>query len=148
MSSPNVHSAPKVEQGGDVRVITFTSDKVRDVENMIARELQARTEGLAGAHLLLDFTNVDYLSSVELGTLITLHKRMRASGGRLTLFNLTDRIYEIFTTTRLDTLLRICREGACSGGSGDTNAVQDGADTAGMTGSCHPADPDKFVHCG
>ena len=47
------------------------------------------------------------LISGVLGTLITLHKRMRASGGRLTLFNLTDRIYEIFTTTRLDTLIRV-----------------------------------------
>ena len=62
------------------------------------------------SHLLLDFTNVEYLSSVELGTLITLHKRVKAFGGRLTLFNLNAQVYEVFTVTHLQTVLGICRE--------------------------------------
>jgi anti-anti-sigma factor len=61
--------------------------------------------------LLLDFTNVDCLNSSELGTLITLHKQIRDAGGRLTLFHLSDRVFELFAITRLDTLLGICREG-------------------------------------
>ena len=47
---------------------------------------------------------------MELGTLITLHKKMRASGGRLTLFNMKAEIYEVFTVARLQTFMGICRE--------------------------------------
>jgi anti-anti-sigma factor len=106
------HPLPKVEEGGNIRIITFTGDKDRGFENVLAAELKGRSDDSGKCHLLLDFTNVESLSSVELGTLITLHKRMKASGGRLTLFNLSADIYEVFTITRLQTLLGICREEA------------------------------------
>jgi anti-anti-sigma factor len=111
MNSPsNNHLPPKVEQSGKVKIITFTSDEVRDVENVLAKELQSNMEDLTECHLLLDFTHVEYLSSVELGTLIALQKRVRASGGRLTLFNLSAQVYEVFTVAHLQTYLGICRE--------------------------------------
>jgi len=94
-----------------VKVITFTSGKVRDVDDVIAGELEGRTDGLAACHLMLDFTNVTYVNSAELGTLVGLHTRIAQAGGRLTLFNLSDNVYEVFTVTRLHTLLAICREG-------------------------------------
>jgi anti-anti-sigma factor len=103
-----VTTPPKVEQAGIV--ITFTAGALRDVENVLARELEGHTAGTGERHLMLDFTNVTYLNSVELSTLITLHKRVRASGGRLTLFNLSDQVFRLFQITRLDTLLAICRE--------------------------------------
>ena len=109
MSSAAIGSSPKVEQCGQVRVLTFTPDGVRDVENVLARELEGRT-GWPGGHLLLDFANVKRLGSVELGTLVGLHKRMKASGGRLTLFNLGAEVYEVFTATNLQKLLGICTE--------------------------------------
>jgi anti-anti-sigma regulatory factor len=98
---------PKVEQFGNVTVMTFTPDPVRDVENVIARELAGFTLGIGEQHLLLDFTNVGFLNSMELGTLITLH---RQAGGRVTLFNLSALVFSVFTTTRLNTFLEICRE--------------------------------------
>ena len=73
---------PKVERAGAVTVVTFTAGAIRDVENVIARELEGHTDGAAGRHLLLDFTNVRYLNSMELGTLISLHKKAEAAGGR------------------------------------------------------------------
>jgi anti-anti-sigma factor len=106
----STRSPPKVEQCGDLKLITFTTCQVRDVENVIATELEGRTDGLGECHLLLDFTNVEYLNSVELGTLISLHKKLVALGGRLTLFNLNAQVYEVFTVCRLHTFLTICRE--------------------------------------
>jgi hypothetical protein len=58
---------PKVEDGGNVRILTFAGG-TRAIENMLARELDGHTDGLAGCHLLLDFTNVEALGSEELGT--------------------------------------------------------------------------------
>jgi anti-sigma B factor antagonist len=101
---------PKAEQSDGVKIIRFTAGQNRDVENVIAKELEGLTDGLGKSHLLLDFTNVEYITSVELGTLIGLHKRMKATGGRLTLFNLNLQVFEVFAVTRLDTLLGICRE--------------------------------------
>ena len=106
MSAP----IPKVEQHGNVTVITFVGGKVRAAENVLAEELAGRTDEVGAGHLLLDFTNVEYLNSLELGTLIGLHKRVMAGGGRLTLFNLSPHVAELFSITRLDTLLGICRD--------------------------------------
>jgi anti-anti-sigma factor len=78
--------------------------------NMLANELEGRTDGLSKCHLLLDSANVESLGSVEIGSLITLHKKMAASGGRLTLFNLKAEVNEVFTITKLHTLLGICRK--------------------------------------
>lgn len=101
-------SAPKVERAANVTIVTFTADALRDVENVIARELEGHTAG-AECHLLLDFTNVKYLNSAELGTLVTLHTQIRDAGGQLTLFNLSARLRPLFSITRLNTLLAICQ---------------------------------------
>ncbi len=102
---------PKVEQSGNVRVITLTGARPLGEGDVIAAELEGRAEGLEGAHLLLDFTRVQQVTSLELGALVGLHRRLTRAGGRLTLFNLAAEIYEVFTVTRLHTLLAICREG-------------------------------------
>lgn len=112
MSGPKSLIPPKVERSGNLSILTFTVHAIRDVESVIARELEALAAGEEGQHLLLDFAHVEYLNSVELGTLITLHKRVKAAGGRLTLFNLSAQLFRLFTITRLDTYLEICRPAA------------------------------------
>jgi anti-anti-sigma factor len=113
---PQTHLSPKVEWSGDLRIITFEGGPARDVDNPLARELAGRTEGVGEGDLLLDFTNVQSISSVELGTLIELHKKTRETGGRLTLFNLSSRVFEVFAITGLDHYLKVCRE---DGGAGN-----------------------------
>lgn len=97
---------PKIERNGDATTVTFTAGTLRDVQNVIARELDGLAVGAEG-HLVLDFTHVTYLNSVELGTLIALHKSAESAGGRITLFNLNAQLRELFSVTRLDTLLAI-----------------------------------------
>ena len=100
---------PKNESAGDVRIITFAAGRGRRMDEVIASELGSVENAESECHLLLDFTNVTLITSVELGTLISLHKKMKASGGRLTLFNLNLHVFEVFTVTRLEKLLEICR---------------------------------------
>jgi anti-anti-sigma factor len=147
MSSPTVHSPPKVEQSDNVRVITFSADVVRDMGNMLARDLEGCTDELGDGHLLLDFTNIERLGSAELGTLVGLHKRMKACGGRLTLFNLNADIYEVFTATKLQTLLGICRDGRTPAGGGYTTVDKNGFAGAGKMGTAYPGDPNKYLYC-
>ncbi len=113
--TPGPHPPPKVERNGNITIVTFTADPLRDVENVIERELDGFVAGDGERHLLLDFTHVKSLNSVELGTLIALHKQVRAVGGQLTLFNLDAQLRRIFSVTRLDTLLAICREDRAGG---------------------------------
>jgi hypothetical protein len=110
MSSPSLLVSPKVEHRGQTTIITFTGGEGSDPDNPIAGELGGHADDLAGGHLLPDFANVKGISSLELGTLVGLHRRMAAAGGRLTLFNLSALLYEVFTATRLHTLMEICRE--------------------------------------
>jgi hypothetical protein len=60
--------------------ITLTGPK-RSGENLVAKELKGLTGDLGQTHLVLDFARVPYLTSVELATLIRLHKKMKGSGG-------------------------------------------------------------------
>ena len=145
MSSPTVHSPPKVEQSEDIRIITFRPDGAGDVQNMLAGDLEVCTDGLSGCHLLLDFTNVERLGGAELDTLIGLHDRVRACGGRLNLFNLDAKVYEVFDAANLQTLLGICRAGGTPAG-GTLAVVEKEAAGAWNTGGAYPNDPDKFVY--
>ena len=149
MSLPTFQLLPKVEQSDNVRVITFTSEVVRDVENVIARELEGRIDGLGGSHLLLDFINVECLSSVELGTLLTLHNRIKASGGRFSLFNLRPRVYEVVTAAHLQACLEICREGTSTpvGSASMETIITNRVDRSETRGTGYPGDPDnKYVY--
>ena len=98
---PVLHFPPKVEHEGYVAVITFTGRRNRGVGSTLASELERRTDGLGESHLLLDFINLEFVTGGDLGTLITLHQKSRASGKRLTLFNLNAHVYEIFSITKL-----------------------------------------------
>ena len=62
------------------------------------------------AHLLVDLSNVHYMSSIGLGMLIGLRQKMRSGGGRLTLRGVTDEIYEMFDATKLTRLLDVERD--------------------------------------
>ena len=103
-------SSPNMQQHGKVKIITLSGGKVRVMEDLIESELEELTEESRGGHLLLDFSKVEYINSDDLGVLINLHKKMQRLGGRLTLSNLNAQVYEVFTVTRLHTLLTILQD--------------------------------------
>ena len=60
-----------------------------------------------GRRVILNFLGLQHLTSLALGELIRLHKRLAESGGELCLADIDPRIYEVFTITRLDRLFKI-----------------------------------------
>lgn len=60
--------------------------------------------------LVLDLGEVTELTADGLGQLVSLHKRLRASGGQLVLCNVGERAYEVFEVTRLIDLLDVRRK--------------------------------------
>ncbi len=57
--------------------------------------------------ILLNFSNVEHLSSSALGMLITLNKSVRQQGGVMKLSNINSQIHEVFSITRLDRMFEI-----------------------------------------
>ena len=55
-----------------------------------------------GTRLVIDFSEVPYLTSPILGQLINLKKRLGMSGGRLGLRHVHPDLVEVFRITRLD----------------------------------------------
>ena len=93
---------------GEVSVVQFKDRKILDESNIqeMGRELfelveQKRTK------VLLNFVNVEFLSSAALGKLITLDKKLKATKGQLKLSNIRPEIYEVFAITRLNKLFDI-----------------------------------------
>ncbi|HUX00055.1 MAG: STAS domain-containing protein [Phycisphaerae bacterium] len=60
-----------------------------------------------GRRVVLNFLGVHQLTSMALGEIIRLHKRLAEAGGELCLADIDPRIWEVFAITRLDRLFRI-----------------------------------------
>src|SRR3954466_1122801 len=102
----------EVEDIGDVTVVNFVDRKSRDEQNIqiIGEQLFSLVDELGRRKLLLNFGNVEYLSSAALGKLITLNKKVNATGGKLILCNIDPQIYEVFEITKLNKLFNIQKE--------------------------------------
>ena len=73
----------------------------------VQHQLLELAEAPGASELVLDFENIHFISTLTLGTLITMHKRLAAAGGLLTLCNLRPLVREVFATTCLDRLLNV-----------------------------------------
>lgn len=58
-------------------------------------------------NIILDFTNVDYISSAGMRVLLALHKRLKKKGGTLKVINVKDAIYEIFKLVGFHSMVEV-----------------------------------------
>ncbi len=99
----------EVEDVGDVAVVTFLDKKILDEQNiqLIGEQLFELVDNDERKKILLDFSNVEYLSSAALGKLITLNKKVRGISGNLKLCSIHPQIMEVFEITRLNKVFSI-----------------------------------------
>jgi anti-sigma B factor antagonist len=109
MSSQPKRRRLEVEDIGDVTVVSFTDKKILDEQNIqvIGEQLFSLIDELGRKKILLNFGNVEYMSSAALGKLITLNKKVQGASGKLVLCNIDANIREVFEITRLDKLFVI-----------------------------------------
>jgi len=112
MSSPARRRRLEVEHIGDVTVVNFVDRKILDEQNIqiIGEQLFGLVDEGGYRKILLNFSNVEYLSSAALGKLITLNKKLTQAGGKLILCNIDSQIYEVFEITKLDKFFKIMKE--------------------------------------
>jgi anti-sigma B factor antagonist len=93
----------------DATIVTFVDEKI--LEEMDIQALQASimsvVEEVERINLILNFSNVQFLSSAVLGLLMRISKKVYERGGQLKLCNISPRIYEIFKITRLNQIFDI-----------------------------------------
>jgi anti-sigma B factor antagonist len=102
----------EVEEIGDITVVNFIDRKILDEQNiqLIGEQLFGLVDEQKRRKVLLNFTNVEYLSSAALGKLITLNKKLQNAGGKLILCNIDPQIYEVFEITKLNRVFNIQKE--------------------------------------
>ena len=99
----------KIEQKSGVSVVHFLDKRILDEPTIqaIAEQLFSLLDDSGKRELILNFTNVEYLSSAALGKLINLHKNLQGLQGRLAMCNVIPQIFEVFAITKLDKIFKI-----------------------------------------
>src|SRR2546429_6839331 len=113
MSSPTPRRRRlEVEDIGDVTVVNFVDKKILDEGNIqiIGEQLFSLVDDLGRRKILLNFQNVEFLSSAALGKLITLNRKLQSVEGRLVMCSIAKEIREVFEITKLDKLFKIYNE--------------------------------------
>jgi anti-sigma B factor antagonist len=92
----------------DIHVVKLLPRRILDELQIseIGQGLSALIES-GVSKLVLDFSNVDHLSSSALGMLITVKKQVDSSKGHLKMCYIRSQILQIFQITRLDALFDI-----------------------------------------
>jgi anti-sigma B factor antagonist len=98
-----------IEEVGDVTIARFLDKKILDENNiqMIGNQMFGLVDEDGRKKIVLDFSNVEYLSSAALGKLITMNNKVKTAKGKLRLCNIRPEILEVFTITKLNKVLEI-----------------------------------------
>lgn len=99
----------KINLSGEVTVVTFVDSKIIDEAEIqeFGQELYDLVERDQHKKIILNFANVEFLSSAALGKLIGFDKRVKQQNAKLVLSNIRPEIYEVFAITKLTKLFVI-----------------------------------------
>ena len=106
---PDIQAEFSIRKDGNVCIAQLKDRKI--LEELQIRQIGDRLGDVVQAEpaprLLIDFSNVEHLSSAALGMLITLNKQVVEQKGQLVLANIHPQIFEVFKITRLNKLFNI-----------------------------------------
>ena len=99
----------EVSESANISVVRFQDQKIIDPEAILelGQELFDLVERDDRKKLVLNFENVEFLSSAALGKLITFEKKAKRNGSELILTNISPEIFQVFAITNLDKLFQI-----------------------------------------
>ena len=105
----NYHARVELRQEGDITILELMDKEILDETtiNEIADSLFTVVAERSPVKMVLSFAKVKHLSSMALGTLIRLNKRVEEGGGELKLCTIIKSLYEVFVITKLNKLFAI-----------------------------------------
>ncbi len=98
-----------VEHTTDTTIVTLLKEQILEQKDIqeLQKSVMTVIEQAKRQKLVLDFCNVQYLSSAVLGLLIKIHKNICERKGQLQLRNINPSIYEVFKITKLTEIFDI-----------------------------------------
>lgn len=99
----------EVSESSNVSVVRVKDQKIIDPESIqeLGEELFELIDNDNRQKIVLNFSNVEFLSSAALGKLITFEKKAKKQGAQLILTNISPEIFQVFAITNLDKLFQI-----------------------------------------
>ena len=109
---PEIKPCVSVQYVEQATILTISDRQILQDKNI--RDLQesmvAVIDESESIHLVLDFCNVEFLSSAVLGLLIRISKRVHEANGEIRLCNINPKIYEVFKITQLTKVFDIHKD--------------------------------------
>jgi anti-sigma B factor antagonist len=105
VSSGEVHPTYiSVSSDDDVSIVGFTLALLTDEENVeqLGRELFVLVDIIGCRKIVLNMAGVRYMTSSVLGKLISMHRKLHRSEGRLVICGIGKELNEIMSKSRLD----------------------------------------------
>ena len=98
-----------IENLENATIIKFVDEKILEESQIQALEhsILPVIEQTENPKIVLDFANVQFLSSAVLGLLIRISKKVYQKNGQLRLCSIHPKIFEVFKITRLDKVFEI-----------------------------------------
>lgn len=98
----------EVAKGESSSVVRFKDKRVMDPARIekLGHELSVLASG-DDKEMLIDFDNVNFISSAAISKLIVLEKNLRSNGKKLRLNNLQPTVRDLFSLAKLDTIFDI-----------------------------------------
>ena len=99
----------EVSASDGIALVRFLDRKIVDTATIeeLGDELSALVEKENQLMLILNFSNVEFLSSAALNKLIILDRKVKARSGKMKLCHLRKEINEVLVITRLNILLDV-----------------------------------------
>jgi anti-sigma B factor antagonist len=109
---PAGRSSLYIHKDAGVTVVEFMQVRMLDDTNinMMTHELFNLVDKTLDLKILIDFSNIKYMSSIVLGKIIELHKRITKRKGTLKLCSIDKKIMQVFKVMKLDKVLEICKD--------------------------------------
>ena len=97
-----------VTESGDVRILSFQGNLDTNTSPQAESEINSLID--AGAQkLLVNFENLDYISSAGLRILLATAKKLKASQGDLKICGLNETVQEVFDISGFATILSVTK---------------------------------------
>ena len=95
----------EIEQEGDVYVVVVQGRIDATTSSIVEKKLNKIYD--IASKIVMDFTDVDYLSSAGIRLLLQLTKKMQSKEGGIALFGLSEYVYEIICMAGFDRVLTL-----------------------------------------
>lgn len=114
MTTPTESGFFRVQQEQDLATVLVLRPRITDEDNVdqFGQFLLDLIDTTGARRMLMDATNVEFVTSSVLGKLITVHRTLQREGGRLVLCSCSPALMDILETTRLTSLFEIAEDAA------------------------------------